>query len=165
MHPTPHLQRNQDHGADPHPGQHPIHPVRPEPLRQIPATRDKTGRPDAGGDEILRSLGKLLLEHVRGEDMPCRCGGDEFIIVMPDSSEKTLRERAELLCELAHHIPVPLEGQFIGNVTLSLGVAIFPRHGSTSTDILKAADDALYRAKDQGRDRVALAILTPTPHM
>ncbi len=108
----------------------------------------------AAGDIILHELGKLLLEHVRGEDIASRYGGDEFIIVMPDASRDVTRARAELLRENVHHIHLQFEGQTLETFTISLGVAVFPEDGSTSADVLRAADNALYRAKHQGRDRV-----------
>ncbi len=111
----------------------------------------------AAGDAILRELGNLLLEHVRGEDIPCRFGGDEFIIVLPDASREVTRERAELLHEQAPHLHLQFEGQTLEAVTLSLGVAVFPEDGSTSATILRSTDDALYRAKHEGRDRVVVA--------
>jgi diguanylate cyclase (GGDEF)-like protein/PAS domain S-box-containing protein len=112
----------------------------------------------AAGDAILRELGELLLKNIRGEDVPSRYGGDEFIIVLPDASREVTQERAELLRQNAHHIPIPFEGQPLDTPTLSIGVAVFPEHGSTSASVLKAADDALYRAKSEGRDRVVMAI-------
>src|SRR5512141_1884324 len=65
----------------------------------------------AAGDAVLRELGSLLLRHVRGEDIPSRYGGDEFIIVLPDTSQEVARERAERLCEHARHLRVQSEGQ------------------------------------------------------
>lgn len=111
----------------------------------------------AAGDEALRELGRLLLGHVRGEDIPCRYGGDEFIIVLPDASKDMMRERAERLCEHARHLRIQFEGQTLEAVTLALGVAVFPEDGATRDAILKAADNALYRAKGAGRGRVFMA--------
>jgi diguanylate cyclase (GGDEF)-like protein/PAS domain S-box-containing protein len=111
----------------------------------------------AAGDEILRELGTLLLRHVRGEDIACRNGGDEFIIVLPDASSEVTRERAELIRELAKQIHLQFEGQSLAAVTISLGIAVFPEHGASSTEILKAVDGALYRAKHEGRSRVVVA--------
>ena len=111
----------------------------------------------AAGDAVLRELGNLLLRNVRGEDIACRYGGDEFIIVLPDASLETTRERAELICEYARQFRIQFEGQALEAVTLSVGVAVFPENGSTSADILKAADTALYRAKHEGRGRVVVA--------
>jgi diguanylate cyclase (GGDEF)-like protein/PAS domain S-box-containing protein len=111
----------------------------------------------AAGDVILRELGSLLIKHVRGEDVACRYGGDEFLIILPDVSQEITRERAETLCKHARLINAQVDGQTLGAITLSLGVVVFPENGSTSTIILKAADGALYRAKHEGRNRVAAA--------
>jgi diguanylate cyclase (GGDEF)-like protein/PAS domain S-box-containing protein len=111
----------------------------------------------AAGDTILRELGNMLLTYVRGEDIPSRYGGDEFIIVLLDASRDVIQERAQLLRENVHHFHIQFEGQTLEAVTLSLGIAVFPEDGSTRAAILKAADDALYCAKREGRDRVAVA--------
>jgi diguanylate cyclase (GGDEF)-like protein len=111
----------------------------------------------AAGDAILSELGSLLLKHIRGEDVPCRYGGDEFIIILPDASREVSRERAERLCEHARHFNIQFEGKTLETITLSLGVAVFPVDGSTSEAILKAVDAALYRAKREGRGRVVMA--------
>jgi diguanylate cyclase (GGDEF)-like protein/PAS domain S-box-containing protein len=111
----------------------------------------------AAGDAVLRELGDLLIAHFRGEDVACRYGGDEFIIVLFDASLEMTRKRAERLCEHARHLNIQFEGQTLEAVTLSVGVAVFSENGSTSTEILKAADTALYRAKREGRDRVVVA--------
>jgi diguanylate cyclase (GGDEF)-like protein/PAS domain S-box-containing protein len=111
----------------------------------------------AAGDEILSELGRLLLRQVRGEDIACRYGGDEFIIILPDASQEVTRERAGLICEYAGLFHLQFEGQSLAAVTLSLGVAVFPEHGATSTGILRAVDAALYHAKHSGRGRVIVA--------
>jgi len=111
----------------------------------------------AAGDAILRELGNLLLKHVRGDDIPSRFGGDEFIIVLPDASRAVTYARAELICRDAEQSHFQIEGQVLETVTLSLGVAVFPENGSTSAAILKAVDGALYRAKHEGRGRVSMA--------
>lgn len=111
----------------------------------------------AAGDDVLRELGALLLGHFRGEDVACRYGGDEFVIVLPDVSKIVTQARAERLCEYTRHVNVQFEGHIIVPVALSVGIATFPENGSTSAEILKAADVALYRAKQAGRGRVVLA--------
>ena len=111
----------------------------------------------AAGDAVLRDLGVLLFDHFRGEDVACRYGGDEFIIVLLDASLEKTRERAVRLCEHARHLSIHFEGQAFEMITLSVGIAAFPEQGSTSAEILKAADIALYRAKHDGRNRVVMA--------
>jgi diguanylate cyclase (GGDEF)-like protein/PAS domain S-box-containing protein len=118
-------------------------------------TNDTYGH--AGGDALLRALGSLLHEHIREEDVACRYGGDEFIVVLPDASQEVTRERANLICEYAKKIKLPFEGKILKVISLSIGVAVFPGDGSTSEAILKTADAALYRAKHEGRGRVVVA--------
>lgn len=113
----------------------------------------------AAGDAILRELGNKLIKYVRKEDIPSRYGGDEFIIILPDASLEVTIERAKLISENAKQHIHQFENKTLESVTLSLGVAIFPEHGSTSAALLKAADDALYQAKFAGRDRVVVAEL------
>ena len=108
----------------------------------------------AAGDMILRELGKFLLGHVRTEDIACRYGGDEFIIILPDASRTVTSERAELIYEYARQFHLQFEGRPLKAVTLSLGIAVFPEDGPTIAGILKFVDDALYRAKGDGRGRV-----------
>ena len=112
----------------------------------------------AAGDAVLHGLSTLLRKHVRGEDIPSRYGGDEFIIILSDASPEVTMERAELLRTHTQHFNVQFEGQTLGRITLSLGVATFPNNGNTSKALLKAVDAALYRVKHEGRNRVAAAI-------
>jgi diguanylate cyclase (GGDEF)-like protein/PAS domain S-box-containing protein len=114
-------------------------------------------RGHAAGDAILQDLGNLLLKHVRGEDVACRYGGDEFIIVLPEASRDVTRERAELISEYARQFRFQFKGVSFDTVTLSLGVGVFPEDGKTSAEILKSVDSALYLAKRAGRSQVVLA--------
>jgi diguanylate cyclase (GGDEF)-like protein len=109
------------------------------------------------GDVVLRELGGLLLGHIRGEDIACRYGGDEFIIVLPDASSEVTLERAERLRQHVRRLNIQYEGKTLESITLSVGVSVFPENGSTSAEILKAADTALYRAKHERRDRLIVA--------
>ena len=108
------------------------------------------------GDALLRELGHFLRTRTRREDIACRYGGEEFALILPEACIEATRQRAELLREEFKHLTVPLRGDSVEGLTLSLGVAVFPAHGSTVEDILRAADRALYRAKAEGRDRVVL---------
>lgn len=109
------------------------------------------------GDALLRELGEFLRMRTRREDIACRYGGEEFVIVLPEASVEVTWQRAERLREEFKHLNLQHRGHSLGTVTLSLGLAFFPEHGSTVGDILRAADHALYRAKAEGRDRVILA--------
>lgn len=111
----------------------------------------------AVGDAILRGMGSLLLSCVRREDVPCRYGGDEFIIILPDASRAATCERAESLCEYVRQFHFKFEDQPLETISLSVGVAVYPEHGSASDDILRSVDAALYRAKHAGRNQVVIA--------
>ncbi len=95
--------------------------------------------------------------HVRVGDVACRYGGEEFILIMPDASLEAARQRAEQLRQEAGDLRAQEGDQFHGGITLSLGVAIYPQHGRTIETVLRAADAALYRAKQGGRNRVVAA--------
>ncbi|MFN8381719.1 MAG: sensor domain-containing diguanylate cyclase [Anaerolineales bacterium] len=105
----------------------------------------------AAGDAILCELGRLLLEVVRGEDISCRYGGDEIVIVLSGASQKVTQRRAELICEHAKQVHIQLDGQSLVGIKLSYGIAIFPKDGRTYAEILRYADDALYAAKREKR--------------
>ena len=111
------------------------------------------------GDAVLRQLGKMLLEHVRDEDIACRYGGEEFTIILPGADLAASSDRAEELRQLISSMTVQWNGQIIGNLTVSLGVSCFPLHGRTWQEAFKAADKALYAAKQTGRKRVVVASL------
>jgi diguanylate cyclase (GGDEF)-like protein/PAS domain S-box-containing protein len=111
----------------------------------------------AAGDLLLRQIGKFLQSHVRGEDIACRYGGEEFILIMPDVSLEVAKYRAEHLWRDARQIRVQENNQYYEGITLSLGVAIYPLHGRTIETVIRAADAALYHAKQEGRDRVVVA--------
>ncbi|HXZ18768.1 MAG TPA: sensor domain-containing diguanylate cyclase [Candidatus Acidoferrales bacterium] len=108
----------------------------------------------AAGDAALRSIGNFLQSRMRKDDIVCRYGGEEFTIIMPESSLEIATQRAERLREDCKRLEISLNGQFLGNVTFSVGIACFPDHGTTAEQLLHTADLALYRAKAAGRDCV-----------
>lgn len=109
------------------------------------------------GDAVLRELGKHLRSNIRGEDIACRFGGEEFMLIMPDANLEATHKRAAKICQDAKNIMVVHHGQSLGTITLSLGVAEFPEHGSTAEVLLASADKALYAAKEQGRNQVVVS--------
>jgi diguanylate cyclase (GGDEF)-like protein len=109
------------------------------------------------GDVLLSALGSHLRDQVRKEDVACRFGGEEFILILPDASLEVTCQRAEELRSLVHDLHIQHQGQTLGGVTISMGVAVYPDHGDTPEGLIRAADAALYRAKGEGRDRVCLA--------
>lgn len=109
------------------------------------------------GDMLLRELGAYLLMNVRGEDVACRFGGEEFILIMPGASLEDTLLRAEQMRSVVEGFRVQYRGQSLGKITISLGVAAYPEHGVTDVALVKSADQALLRAKEQGRNRVVSA--------
>jgi diguanylate cyclase (GGDEF)-like protein/PAS domain S-box-containing protein len=108
------------------------------------------------GDTLLRALGDLLKGNTRGQDIACRYGGEEFALVLTDSNYAGALKRAEILRQQVKQLSVEYAGQLLGAVSVSMGVALFPDHGTTMGDVLRASDQALYRAKREGRDRVSV---------
>lgn len=109
------------------------------------------------GDAVLRELGAFLESHTRGGDIACRYGGEEFILILPETSLEAVGQRAETLRAEVKQLAVHHRGQSLGSLSMSLGVAVFPEHGLTVETLLRRADQALYRAKATGRDRVTIA--------
>jgi diguanylate cyclase (GGDEF)-like protein len=108
------------------------------------------------GDAVLRELGQLLKTTIRGGDVACRFGGEEFVLILPETTVEDARRRAEELRERIRQLAVLYRGQALGIITVSLGVAAYPKHAMTSEALLHAADKALYQAKAEGRDRVVI---------
>jgi diguanylate cyclase (GGDEF)-like protein len=109
------------------------------------------------GDAVLRSFGALLKDHFRAEDIVCRYGGEEFTVILPETSLQVAHQRSIALCQATKRMLVQHRGQALRPVTVSVGLAIFGEHGATADTLLSAADSALYLAKQQGRDRVIIA--------
>ena len=109
------------------------------------------------GDEVLRRLGQLLESHVRTSDIVCRYGGEEFILILPEAPLAVTCQRAEQVCQRIKLLTIQHQGQALGPITLSAGLAMFPQHGASGAAVMQAADAALYRAKHAGRDRVVVA--------
>lgn len=104
------------------------------------------------GDTLLRVVGSFLQTHTRGEDIACRYGGEEFVLMLPGASLKDTRQRAEQLRQGIERLQVWHQQQVLDTVTVSLGIAVFPVHGTTAEVLIKRADTALYAAKAAGRN-------------
>jgi len=110
------------------------------------------------GDALLKGLGAFLQHHVRGEDIPCRYGGEEFIMILPGADPEGALKRAEQIrAEVESALKVPFESGFLPQVTISLGVSCYPIHADSAETAVKAADAALYRSKQAGRNRATLS--------
>ncbi len=115
---------------------------------------DTYGHP--AGDEVLRTLGRLLQHHARSSDIPCRYGGEEFVVVLPDMPLEAARKRAELVRQDFADLRIAFGGAELV-ATLSIGVSGYPGHGNTADEMIRAADLALYEAKQCGRNQVCCA--------
>jgi diguanylate cyclase (GGDEF)-like protein/PAS domain S-box-containing protein len=107
------------------------------------------------GDRLLKEMGRRLLDFLRKSDTVARMGGDEFMILLPDTGQQPDAERiAEKLLEIFQR-PVVLEGGTV-RVSASIGLALYPKDGKDGAALIKNADRAMYRAKAEGRNRVAV---------
>lgn len=110
------------------------------------------------GDALLRGIGRLLRRAMREGDMPCRYGGEEFVIILPGADLEHTRQRAEAIRTAIERWTPQQEGHAFGQVTVSIGIAAFPFNGIAWQAVLKMADEALYTAKHGGRNRVAAPV-------
>ncbi len=107
------------------------------------------------GDEVLKALGAMLVTLARAEDVACRYGGEEFLLLLPKMPLPAARERAEKLRTSFAAVTVPF-GEFRLKTSLSIGIAVYPGHGKSADALVQCADRAMYRAKHEGRNRVAV---------
>jgi diguanylate cyclase (GGDEF)-like protein/PAS domain S-box-containing protein len=105
------------------------------------------------GDLVLKAIADALSEHSRRGDFACRYGGEEFVIAMPNITMGVAYERAEMLRQSLNLLSVPYEYYNI-SVTISMGISCYPENGQTREAILRAADQAMYAAKQAGRDHI-----------
>jgi diguanylate cyclase (GGDEF)-like protein len=106
------------------------------------------------GDEVLRMLAVLLTQQLRKADVVCRYGGEEFAVLLPEITVENASSVADKLRRVVEAFPFPGVPR---PVTMSCGVARFPDNGATRDELVKAADAALYNAKQSGRNRVSKA--------
>jgi diguanylate cyclase (GGDEF)-like protein len=120
------------------------------------AINDTYGHP--GGDRILVELAELLRAQTRPTDIVCRIGGEEFLLMLPNLPLGAAVERAEQLRQAFATMPIGFGEQVLG-ATVSIGLAGYPEHSDTLDSLIRRADEALYVAKREGRNRVAIAPL------
>lgn len=111
----------------------------------------------AAGDAALRDVVVRVLEGIRGEDVAVRYGGEELVVVMAGLGPADAASRAEHIRTRIAESPFAWHGRPLGKLTVSIGVAAYPGNAATADQLVHAADTALYEAKSNGRDRVALA--------
>jgi len=107
------------------------------------------------GDEVLRSVGRAIRKNTRNVDVSARYGGEEFVIVFPETDLDAALIAAEKVRRCVEQIEIPHEGAML-QVTISLGLAVFPRHAQDKDDLIKSADEALYVSKREGKNRVSV---------
>ncbi|RUO52767.1 hypothetical protein CWI69_06915 [Pseudidiomarina halophila] len=108
------------------------------------------------GDRVLEELAEQMTNIARAGDVVCRFGGEEFMIIMPEAGTDTAGERAEELRRRIEMLDLHYGGTSLGHVTISLGVATYPKHAAKKEELIRLADNALYEAKKRGRNQVAI---------
>jgi two-component system cell cycle response regulator len=122
-------------------------------LDHFKAYNDVYGHP--AGDHALRQLARLLRRSSRSYDLVARYGGDEFVIILPETGKGTAAEVAERIRIFAGDLRVRRDDvRPGGRITVSLGVASFPEDATETGDLIRKADRALYQAKARGRNRI-----------
>jgi diguanylate cyclase (GGDEF)-like protein len=109
------------------------------------------------GDLVLRELAALLRSSIRAGDVAARWGGEEFILLLPESTLKGAADKAELIRKAITELELVYEGKALPRFSASMGVAVFPGNGETMDALVRAADAALYEAKAAGRNKVVLS--------
>jgi diguanylate cyclase (GGDEF)-like protein len=109
------------------------------------------------GDAVLVSVSEFLRKRTRGEDLACRYGGEEFLVVLPGAPFEGAAKRAEDIRAGIEALPVSVAGRTLDRVTVSIGIATLPDHAMEPTELITAADTALYEAKRAGRNRAVAA--------
>ncbi len=108
----------------------------------------------SAGDAVLRGFAGILKSSIRKTDCAARVGGDEFVIILPETPLAKAEELAERICnQIAEH-PFAIEEDEKLRITASIGIATFPEHAHSSEELLKIVDSAMYAAKDAGRNQV-----------
>jgi diguanylate cyclase (GGDEF)-like protein len=106
------------------------------------------------GDTFLKSVAALLRGCIRESDIACRYGGEEFVLVLSGASLDGAMKKAERIRKAVMELDLTVREKPLGRVSTSIGVAVYPEHGIAMETLLRAADEALYEAKENGRNRV-----------
>lgn len=108
------------------------------------------------GDILLKEVAAIIKSRLRGGDLACRYGGEEFSLIIAEVGAEGAGKCVESIRDAIKHLSLQNRGQTLGTVTISAGIATYPIHGDDAEALTRAADEALYRAKKTGRDRVVV---------
>ena len=121
-------------------------------LDHFKGVNDRFGHPV--GDQVLREVAQLFQQRLRVTDILARLGGEEFAVLLLDSGEKAANKVAQSLVDtIREHNFQSNRGMSLGRITTSIGFALFPNQAENAVQLMARADAALYRAKEDGRDR------------
>ena len=110
----------------------------------------------AAGDAVLREIGLILSQHLRNTDISCRYGGDEFFLVLPDSSLEDNRQRLNQIRTIIKDQTIQYGEKLLKPLTISIGMAAAKEHNFNARELIRAADEALYAAKQAGHDQIVI---------
>ncbi len=110
---------------------------------------DKHGH--SHGDVMLRQLATVVQNVVADKGTVCRCGGDEFLVVLPFASVSEAQDVAEQICLQVAQQEINVNGQAVQSVTMTIGIASYPANGQDAESLLRAADEAIYQSKNSGQ--------------
>jgi diguanylate cyclase (GGDEF)-like protein len=108
------------------------------------------------GDILLKEVAGVIKARVRAGDLACRYGGEEFSLIIAEADVQGTRKCVEAIRDAVKHLSLHNRGQTLGTITVSAGIAMYPAHGENAEQLVRAADEALYRAKKAGRDRISV---------
>jgi len=108
------------------------------------------------GDVLLKAIADFFMKKLRASDIVCRYGGDEFVLVLPDTDLQHVSERLDHIRADVKNIKCEYEGRILPAASVSIGIAQWPDQASTHGDLIKAADSALYSAKHNGRNQICV---------
>ena len=110
----------------------------------------------AAGDAVLKSFAEVFRTCIRAEDIACRHGGEEFTIILPDTTVKGACDRADSILSSIANLKLAVGQEVVEGFSISIGVAFYPGDGDTAEELLQHADAALYEAKHNGRNQICL---------
>ena len=114
------------------------------------------------GDRVLKSVADVIRQNVRGSDIACRYGGEEFVVILSETTRTVAVQRAETIRHDIEQMQLTLGDRPLDRVTASFGIALYPTHADNAEALVRAADNALYQAKDGGRNRVQVFEAEPS---